>query len=209
MIKSYLLITYLIIYSTITMYAEPSVKHLQDETQRIVQDDERIRNLYTYLPQAGEMSEQQNEQEGIRMMDLLKDAIHKDNPKWKLKEMSQQEMVQGVKFVELIKKGYLVLQQQKQNFQNMIQPVEQLNQAKEQLQQTNKQQQAEKQQQAKEQLQQAKKQQRPMQDQFKLLYDQKGNLIFEFDMMMLHVARSLKLSSEDVYVADNSNFCWT
>ena len=76
------------------MYAEPSVKDLQVETQRILQDDERIRNLHTYLPQADKMSEQQNEQEGIRMMDLLKDAIHRDNPKWKLKEMSQQEKVQ-------------------------------------------------------------------------------------------------------------------
>ena len=184
------------------MYAEPSVRDFQDETQHSLQDDERIRNLYTYLPQAGEMSEQQNEQEGIRTMDLLKDAIHTDNPKWKLKEMSQQEKAQGVKIVDLIKKGYLVLQQQKQNFQNMIKPVEQLNHAKEQLQQTNKQQ-------AKEQLQQAKKQLQPMQDQFKLFYDQQTDLIFEFNMMMVNVARRLKLSSEDDYVPESSNFRWT
>ena len=53
------------------------------------------------------MSEQQNEQEGIRMMDLLKDAIHRDNRKWNFKEMSQQDKVhEGTKIVDLIKKGY-------------------------------------------------------------------------------------------------------
>ena len=51
------------------------------------------------------MSQQLNEQEGIRMMDQLKDAIHRDNLKWKLKEMSQQEKIQeGMKIVDLIKK---------------------------------------------------------------------------------------------------------
>ena len=90
------------------------------------------------------MSEQQNEQEGIRMMDLVKDAINRNNQKWKVKELAQQEKVHnGVKIVHVIKKGYLVLQQQIENFQKIIQPLEQLNQAKKQ--------------QATKQLQQAKK----------------------------------------------------
>ena len=127
------------------------------------------------------MSQQQNEQEGIRMMDLLKESIYKNHPEWKLKEMSQQEKIQEkMKVVYPIKKRYLVLQQQKQNFQDMIQQVEQLNKAKEQLQQ------------AKKQLQQEKKQLQPIQDQFKLIYNQKHQFNLDFDYMMLNVFQNLK-----------------
>ena len=66
--------------------------------------------MYTYLSKAGTILQQQIEQEWIRMMNQLKDAIHIDNPKWKLNDMSQQEKVQEqIKIGYLINKGYLVL----------------------------------------------------------------------------------------------------
>ena len=68
------------------------------------------------------MSQQQNEQEGMRMMNLIKKSIIQKHAKEEFKTISQQEEVdEGVKFIELIKKGYLEIQQQKQKFQDMIQ----------------------------------------------------------------------------------------
>ena len=78
-----------------------------------------------------------------------------------------------MKIVDLIKKGYLVIQQHKENFKEMIKPVEQLNQAREQLQQANKQ------------LQ-------PMQDKFKLICDQKNHHSDELKNNMINIWQIIK-----------------
>ena len=102
------------------MNTEPSIKDLQNETQNNLQDVEKYLELYPFLSQTGEMSQQQTEQECIRIIDLITDSFYKTYPERKHKEMSQQEKIQGMKIVDLIKKGYLVIQQHKQNFQEMI-----------------------------------------------------------------------------------------
>ena len=155
------------------MYAEPSINDLEKETQGIIQDEDEFLKRYPFLSQIGTMSQQETEQEGIRLMDLMMDSFHQTNPKMKFKEMSPQEKVeQGLKFVDLIKKRYLAIQQQKQIFEKIVQPVEQLNQAKKQLQQ------------AKEQLQ-------PIQAQCKLICNQSNHLNFEINNLMINVFRNV------------------
>ena len=94
---------------------------------------ERYLEQYLFLSQTGEMSQQQTEQECIRIIDLITDSFYKTYPERKHKEMSQQEKIQeAMKIVDLIKKGYLVLQQEKQKLQDMTLILEQLNKSKNQ-----------------------------------------------------------------------------
>ena len=56
------------------MCDEQSIEYVKNVTQRNRHDEMKFLNLYPYLSQTGEMS-QQNEQEGMRMMNLLKESI--------------------------------------------------------------------------------------------------------------------------------------
>ena len=55
--------------------------------------EEKLLNLYTFLPEAEKISQRQNEQDWMRMMNLLKESILRQHPELKFKEMSQQEEV--------------------------------------------------------------------------------------------------------------------
>ena len=81
------------------------------------------------------MSREENNQEAMRIIDLMVECILGILSNMKLNTMSTEEKVeQGFKFVDLIKKEYLVLQQDKQKLQDMTPIFEQLNQAKKQRQ---------------------------------------------------------------------------
>ena len=64
------------------MCDEQYIEYLNKVTQRNLHDKMKFLNLYPHLSQTGEMSQQQNEQEWMRMMNLLKESILQQHPEY-------------------------------------------------------------------------------------------------------------------------------
>ena len=169
------------------MYAEPTMRDLKNLQHNNQLDKQRFLTMYPYLSHSEEMTQQQNEQEGIRIINLIRNSILENNPKTKLIELLPEEITEkGTKIVKLTKAIYQVLQYEDNTLQETIQPMEQLQQAiknqnlaSKQLQQTNEQLL-----QFNEQLQHAKKQFQPMKAQCEVIHEQINHLGDELNTLI-------------------------
>ena len=110
------------------------------------------------------MSQEENEIEAIKVMERIYDQL----PNGKLNEASSQEnILEGLRFVNLVNEIYILGQQEKKILHEEDQSIQQLQQAEEQVQRAKEQLQ-----QAGKQLQQAKKKLEPIQEKLRLISQQ-------------------------------------
>ena len=106
------------------------MQYLHDVEQAIQHQKKKFQILYSYLSKTEEIARENNNQEAMRMIDLMVERIFQILLKMKLNKISPDEkVVQNLKFVVLIKNGYLLRQKAKEKLQDMTLTLEQLNQA--------------------------------------------------------------------------------
>ena len=147
------------------MYPESTTENFNKIKQTIQEREKEMLKLYSYLSHNKILSQDEHENEAIRIMERIKYLLSNV----KLNEISPQENIQdGLRFVNLINEIYVLDQQEIKILQEEDQSIQQLQQAEEELQQAKEQLQ-----QAKEQLQQEEKKLEPIQEKRKLINQQK------------------------------------
>ena len=140
------------------MYPESTTENFNKIKQTIQEREKEMLKLYSYLSHNKILSQDEHENEAIRIMERIKYLLSNV----KLNEISPQENIQdGLRFVNLINEIYVLDQQEIKILQEEDQSIQQLQQAEEELQQ------------AKEQLQQEEKKLEPIQEKRKLINQQK------------------------------------
>ena len=161
-----------------TINVESAIEDLKNLQQNNQIDEKKFLRLYPYLSQTEDMSQQQNEQEGIQFINILIKSVQQKNPEIKLQEISHQEKLeQAVKIVELNKELYKSLQQENEKLQKMIQSIETIQQAKKQQQLAN------------EQLEQTKNQFQLIQDEREVICKRRNNISDDIETIMKSMIR--------------------
>ena len=156
------------------MYSEPTTENFNKIKQTLQEREQKCLQQYPYLFQNKILSQEEYENEAIKVMKRIKDQYNLQPLNGKLDEISPQEMIkEGRMFVNLVNEMYILCQQEKKIFQEEDQSIQQLQQAEEQVIQAK-----ERLYLVEEYLQQAKRKLEPVQEKLRLINGQE-TLIYE------------------------------
>ena len=148
------------------MYSEITTENFNKIKQIIQKNGEEMLKLFPYLFQDKIMSQEELEKEAVKVMERIINQL----PNGNFNKISSQENIQeGLRFINLVNEIYILSQQEKKILQEEDQSIQQLQQAEERVKEVKIQLRYEE-----EHLREVKKKLIPMQEKLKLINKQKN-----------------------------------
>ena len=92
-------------------YSEITTENFNKIIEALQENEKEVCKLYPYLSQNKILSQEEHKPEAIKVMDRIKDQIyhriHQRLLNGKVNEISQQENIQGLRFVNLVNEIYI------------------------------------------------------------------------------------------------------
>ena len=96
------------------MYSELTTENFNKIKQTLIENEQKVLELYPYLSQNKILSQEKHDKEAIKVIERIKDHIHQQLTNGTLNEISLQETInEGLRFVNLVNEIYILNKQEK------------------------------------------------------------------------------------------------